>query len=363
MKVDAKEIKTMASGRWEAIAGAIAPGLNEALGRIGRHVACPIHGGSDGFRLYKDFAETGGGACNTCGRFPDGLALLAWATQRSFRDTLVEVAKCLGGQSVTPLKADAPPKRSPEEIAAEDEAIRLKLIDTWKMSIPLTRGSPLLARYLAGRGIAQMPEQEIRLNPRMMWVQKECQGLVRKGPYPVILGRVSDCQGRGVTLHRTYLSSDGSRKADLTPAKKVMARTSTTSMSGGSIKLFKAEEVLGVSEGIETALAVKQATGMPCWSLVSAQFMPSFKPPPGVKHVVIWSDKNRPSPMHPNGHGQEAASELARRLESLGIQATVRIPPFEIPEGCKDLDWLDVLNTYGPEGFALTKEQELVSVF
>ena len=56
----------------------LAPPLKAALDRKGKHVPCPVHGGRDGFRIFPDVAETGGGICNTCGSFANGFALLMW---------------------------------------------------------------------------------------------------------------------------------------------------------------------------------------------------------------------------------------------------------------------------------------------
>ena len=50
--------------------GALAPALEPALSRVGRHVACPVHGGTDGFRLFRD-ADRRAGVCATpAGPFP-----------------------------------------------------------------------------------------------------------------------------------------------------------------------------------------------------------------------------------------------------------------------------------------------------
>ena len=98
-----------------------------------------------------------------------------------------------------------------------------------------------------------------------------------------------------------------------------------------------------MAEGIETALAVTEMTGIPCWATVTAGLMAEFVPPPGIKRVTIFADKDSPSKFHPSGHGQEAAKALAERLWKCGIQAGVELPPGDIPEGRKGIDWLDVL--------------------
>ena len=57
--------------------------------------------------------------------------------------------------------------------------------------------------------------------------------------------------GKGATLHRTYLKKSG-EKADVPTARKLMSgRPANTA----SIKLGGYTDTLGIAEGIETALA------------------------------------------------------------------------------------------------------------
>lgn len=74
-KIDAEVVLRAARGRWDEILACNAPALQEALKAAPNHVACPIHGGSDGFRFFKDYKVNGNCICNTCGAF-DGLHIL-----------------------------------------------------------------------------------------------------------------------------------------------------------------------------------------------------------------------------------------------------------------------------------------------
>ena len=57
--IEAREARQQAAGRWLEVLGALAPALEPALSRVGRHVPCPVHGGIDGFRLFRDADQTG----------------------------------------------------------------------------------------------------------------------------------------------------------------------------------------------------------------------------------------------------------------------------------------------------------------
>lgn len=75
-RIDVGSLKESIGDDWLSVLRDLAPELEEACNEFPEHVPCPIHGGKDGFRLFNDAEETGGGICNTCGAFPDGIALL-----------------------------------------------------------------------------------------------------------------------------------------------------------------------------------------------------------------------------------------------------------------------------------------------
>lgn len=102
------EAKAAAVGRWAELIVCLAPQSKEALERFPRHVKCPVHGGVDGFRLFKDFNETGGGICNTCGTRADGFALLQWLNDWDARQTLKAVATELALPRTLPTSSAAP---------------------------------------------------------------------------------------------------------------------------------------------------------------------------------------------------------------------------------------------------------------
>ncbi|MBW2135795.1 MAG: hypothetical protein JRG72_11325 [Deltaproteobacteria bacterium] len=90
---DYDTIREQARGRWSRILLTLAPELETAVQKAPRHVPCPVHGGKDGFRLFGDWEETGGGICNTCGNFPSG-----------FREMTTGSGNCYGKPGSRPFR-------------------------------------------------------------------------------------------------------------------------------------------------------------------------------------------------------------------------------------------------------------------
>lgn len=108
---------------------------------------------------------------------------------------------------------------------------------------------------------------------------------------------------------------------------------------GGAIRLdYHPGEHLAVAEGIETALAVREMSGLPTWACYSDRLLEAVHIPSSVKRVSIFADKDV------SGAGQAAAENLRKRLESHGVEARVFFPKQAIPAGSKGIDWLDEYN-------------------
>ncbi|MFZ0790771.1 MAG: toprim domain-containing protein, partial [Chromatiaceae bacterium] len=187
-----------------------------------------------------------------------------------------------------------------------------------------------LRRYLLRRGIEAVPDPGVvRFHPALGYFEDR----VRRGTYPAMIARVTNVQGGLVSLHRTYLTREG-RKAPVEFQKKTMMPCGP--MQGGAIRLFPAGPEIGIAEGIETALAVRQRTGMPVWAALSATLLERWEPPADVRLVVIWADLDR------SGAGAAAANRLRDRLLAQGLQVALHLPAGPIPEGQKGLDWADL---------------------
>jgi len=343
-KIDVSDIKMRCQGRWGEIFGALACASSlDAWNRKGRHSPCPIHGGSDGFRFFRDADLTGGCVCATCGSFPDGLAYLAALKDMPFYDVLKEVSDYLGGASVS----QAPLRKLPsleEKLAKEAKANRRSLVRAMKELKPLYRkGNARVSAYLASRGLFpdlfQYKDLYFGILP---YHQKTDSGFDHVGDYPCMVWLLRDEVGDVVSAHRTYLDPHGVGKLHGVDPRKLFGSIKPKLLGGAAIRIGDpVDGVLGVAEGVETALAVTQLTGETCWSALNTTLLEQFQVPPGITTVHVYAD------LDVSGGGQAAGKALARRLKAEGYQVEYRRPVGEIQEGAKSLDFADLAQQSG----------------
>ena len=351
--MEIREIKSLCDGRWDQVLRILGPDLSEALDGLHptpKHVPCPVHGGKDGFRVFRDVADTGGGICNTCGPRSDGIALLAWVNDWSIGQTLRELTNYLEGHAIC---APAPRVRvSQKDMDAENARIAANLVGTWKRSVAVSDPIAEPVRlHLARRGLPTSIYPSVRYHPSLPYYENK--KLV--GYFPAMVAMVETVDGQPVTLHRTYLNADGT-KAPVAEPKKSMECPSTRSMSGCAIRLAKHGSILGLGEGIETTLSGMLAMGIPGWATITAQLMESIVLPPEVTNVIIWADKDV------SGRGEQAAKTLIKRLWSEKRVAAAFLPIDPIPQGKKGIDWNDVLIQKGVAAFPTYQQaQEILS--
>lgn len=119
-------------------------------------------------------------------------------------------------------------------------------------------------------------------------------------------------------VHLTLLKPDGSGKADIEPNKIMVGKS-----SGWPIVLAAPNDLLGlvVTEGIEDALTLHDATGLGAWSAGSATRLPSLARivPDYIENVVVGADRD---PV-----GRRHAQHLRDALLARGIPAEIKLPP------------------------------------
>lgn len=108
------DIKADARGHWGSIVERVAGIGDDYLSTT--HGECPKCGGgpsADRWRVFDDFAETGGAICNQCGKFGDGLALVQWFTGWGFPSVVEKIGTFLGTVESARGKGLAVAKPSP----------------------------------------------------------------------------------------------------------------------------------------------------------------------------------------------------------------------------------------------------------
>jgi putative DNA primase/helicase len=146
------------------------------------------------------------------------------------------------------------------------------------------------------------------------------------GVWPAMVALVTHgVTGRPIAVHRTFLARDGGGKAPVDPAKMMLAPC-----RGGAVRLGEAGAALMVGEGIETCLAVMQATGNAAWAALSTSGLRSLDLPRDVRDLIVLADGDEP--------GEAAALDAARRWKREGCRVRIARPPM-------GMDFNDLLKT------------------
>ena len=267
-------------GKWpEIIARLIGPEHVD-----GKHHPCPRGDGTDCFR-FSNVNGKGNFFCRCSQGDQDGFDLIQCYHNTDFAGAAKLVEEIIG-----PRDRDRQPRR-------ESYAERLRTE---------ARKSPR-SRYLESRGLVMPPG--LLFHPAVdYFVDGE-----RIQRYPAMLAPVTR-DGRFLTFHCTYLQ-DG-HKAPVDPNRKLLPGPS---LKGAAVELWPAGEVLGIAEGIETAISASMLFKVPVWAALNTSLLKSFTPPDQVKRLVIFGDNDR------NHAGQAAAYALAHRLHGR-VEIEIKFP-------------------------------------
>lgn len=330
------DIVQLMNGHWSAALELA--GVHESF-LSGQHGPCPLCGGTKRFR-FDDKQGRGTYFCNDCDP-GDGMTLLMRFRGWNFREAaqwLREDFLCIAKSDLARPQAQ-PRLNAPMPASASStkdlDAIRQRLRRLWESAKPVSVGDPVCKYLTATR---RYPMQLESLNPRIVrtrqalpyYVKKRCDdGIYRFekiGEYWAMLWLVQNPDGRGAAIHRTYLTQEG-RKAPVPEPRKL---TESLGIEGGAIRIGRPEAVLGVAEGIETALGAHHLRGrvFPVWSCVAKDILAKFVPPPWVEELIVFAD-NDPLDSKGKNPGVEAALALRERVWEMGKQCRILVPPKE----------------------------------
>ncbi|HVO00887.1 MAG TPA: toprim domain-containing protein [Candidatus Cybelea sp.] len=200
----------------------------------------------------------------------------------------------------------APPRLAKEPPPPLDWSSRAEHL--WRKGAPIA--GTIVEIYLKSRGCALPQSGDIRFLE-----------IGAFGPFPCMMARVTDAvTARPITLHFTRLKCDGGGKAAVDRPKLLLGGHRKT---GGAIRLVDDAEVtlgLGLSEGIETGLAVMAGGWSPLWATVDAGNMAGFPVLDGIESLTLFADNDA------SGTGRRAAEACARRWRDAGREAGIVMP-------------------------------------
>ena len=281
-----------ARNRWSAIL--INLGVDESFLK-NKHGPCPVCGGKDRFR-YDDRNGNGEWICNHCGN-GNGFNLLMNLKGWNFGEAAKQVDSVIS--NCQEIKPKAAPKKDPRQ--------RLKKVQQGLLSC---EGINPVSIYLKNRGLPK--SKYLKYHPKQAYYENGGY----QGTFPCMVAVFSSPTGQPLTFHVTHLTKHGT-KAEVSAPKKVLPPVSE--LAGGAIRLFDPARIMGIAEGIETALACFKLFGIPTWASYSAVLLEKFEPPEECEHLVIFADNDK------SFTGQKAAYALANRLAIKGIDAEVRV--------------------------------------
>lgn len=204
-----------------------------------------------------------------------------------------------------------------------------------------------LAKYFLSRCLkVKDPElvEDLRFSPKICHLNPDGS----KSEFCALIAAIRNSEGKLIAVHKTFLTKDG-KKAPVETPKKISCLPSNVSLTGCAIRIGKPTKYLAVAEGIETALSVSIATGLPCWSCVNAHVLETVEVPASVEVVFIFADKDR------SLVGTKSARALRDRLAKKRVMACIESIEEDIPEDSKGIDWNDILRKDGIQAFPLVK--------
>lgn len=246
--------------------------------------------------LWSDFA---------CADKGHGLiSLWGYVRNKSFADAGRELAQWLGMQ---PCNSPAEftrrvPSKPPAKLAKDERAALL-----WQNA--KSPHDTAVEKYLRGRGITLSIPPTIRFLPHHKHSETS---LI----LPVMVAAVEVWPAHNViAVHRTFLKPDGIGKAEIEPDKKMLGR-----VAGGAVRLAAAAEIMAVGEGLETCLAVQQASQIPTWAALSTSGLRTliFPDLPLAREIVIAADND--------AAGISAAHKAAERWVNEGRKVRIAAP-------------------------------------
>jgi putative DNA primase/helicase len=325
--------KERARGRWRQILPAI--GIAENF-LTGRNCPCPMCGGTDRFRFIDRRGQDGDGMwlCNQCQpKARPAIDLVIAYTGKPFPEAARTIDDILGDKPVLAQTTIRPPHDNGAKTTVQFRK-------QWRRGVGVRRDD-VVDRYLRSRGVGMDIYPPCLRTSALDWYLETHPDFL---PPPLVLGpmggslpylefmyripamfaAVTNPAGQHVATHRTFLAEDGSGKANVSAPRKVAGQYGKSP----TIRLSPTSPTMGIAEGIETAIAASRLFNIPVWSVICANGIETFEPPPECRNLIVFADHD------PHGVSQRAAEKLCARVQ---IQVEIETPTQP------GTDWNDVL--------------------
>ena len=327
--------------------------------RAGRWIEarCPFH--EEKTPSFKINTERNTFRCYGCDAHGDVIDFVAQIEGVELKEAMAQLA------GDAPANAPAPKRTR----FADDRADHLSKVQAarkmWRnaQSAP---GTPAMT-YLCTR-VPGLIDSGVMIPPSLRFLP-HCLHKEAGRSMPAMIAPIQAVSGEVIGVHRTYLMPDGSGKADVKQAKKVLG-----AMRGGAIRLAPVAETLLVAEGIETTLScmvamAKVGRRLNGWCAVSLGNLagagdgqgnphpdqsdkrlpseapdmkrPAFLPPVGTRELIIMADNDGKDPLI----GRAITRRAARRFNRMGLKVKVCWPPRG--EDFNDR-WVEHINAAAP---------------
>ena len=209
---------------------------------------------------------------------------------------------------------------TPTDLWRRQQALRI-----WDEARPII-GTPAEI-YLRRRRIAVLP-RALRFHPRTPLGQGDAVDF-----RPAMISALHDGglhgDGRFVAIQRTFFDRDDARRArDLADSRMTLGRPDRA-----AVMLGPATSVLGLAEGVETALSAMILFGISVWATLGSERLHQIALPDRVTRLVLFPDNDIA--------GEIGAANAVEAYAMAGRTIDVEFPPM----GFKD--WNDVLREGG----------------
>lgn len=242
--------------------------------------------------------------------------------------------------------APAPQEQGPQ-ISEKDQQWAKKMISEALNGATDIEGTPA-QRYLQSRGLkADYPIHNIRFNKIERYEKDQAP---KSWQQNALIEKLTDPEGKLEGLQRVYLKDDDSKD---TRKQTPKLTGNSNAQARASVKLFDPAEIMGIGEGIETALAAHELSNLPVWASLNSGRLKSWEPPAIAKTIFIFAD------LDVSNTGYAAAAELYSKLKKRDLEVYLLMPGTVIPEGKQSVDFLDFLNSVRGLTFSISQLKEM----